>query len=47
MSVDNFMPTTKVEENENLGHQERVRFLAKTFSWEFLDGGIMYTELAF
>ena len=47
VSVDNFMPTTKKEENENLGHMEKVRFLAKKFTWEFLDGGIMYTEEAF
>ena len=47
VSVDNLMPSTKLEENENVGHLEKVRFLAKKFTWEFLDGGIMYTEESF
>jgi type VI secretion system secreted protein Hcp len=47
VSVDNWMPSTKIEANENMGHQERVQFLAKKFTWKFLDGGIEYTETAF
>lgn len=47
VSVDNYMPSTKVEENENLGHQEKVALLAKKFTWAFLEGGIEYTEEAF
>ena len=47
VSVDNYMPSTKYVENENVGHLERVKFLAKVFTWEYLDGGIMYTERSF
>jgi len=46
VSVDNYMPITKVEANENIGHLEQVRFLAKKFTWTYLDGGIEYTEEA-
>jgi len=46
VSVDNYMPITKVEANENIGHLEKVRFLAKKFTWTYLDGGIEYTEEA-
>ena len=27
VSVDNWMPTTKIEANENIGHQEKVSFI--------------------
>ena len=47
VSVENYMPSTKLEENENVGHLEKVLFLAKTFVWEFLEGGIIYSEQAF
>ena len=44
VSVDNYMPLTKIEDNENIGHLEKVKFLAKKFTWKYLDGGIEYTE---
>jgi len=47
VSVENYMPSTKILENENLGHQEKVRFLAKKFTWEYLEGGIIYSEESF
>jgi len=47
VSVKNFMPSTKYAENENVGHLEKVEFLAKTFTWEFMEGGVIYTEEAF
>jgi type VI secretion system secreted protein Hcp len=47
VSVENFMPSTKLPENENVGHLERVELLAKTFTWEYLEGGVIYTEQAF
>lgn len=47
VSVDNFMPSTKIEENEHLGHLEKVSLLAKKFTWTFMEGGIEYTEEAF
>ena len=47
VSVENWMPSTKLEVNENIGHLEKVRFLAKKFTWAFLEGGIEYTEEAF
>jgi type VI secretion system secreted protein Hcp len=47
VSVKNDMPSTKIEANENVGHLEVVNFLAKTFTWEYLEGGIIYMEQAF
>lgn len=44
VDVGNFMPSTKIEANENLGHQEKVKFLAKKFTWKYIEGGIEYTE---
>ena len=46
VSVKNFMPITKVLENEARGHEEKVQFLAKKFTWKYLEGGIEYTEVA-
>ncbi len=47
VSVENYMPSTKLEINENIGHLEKVTFLAKKFTWTYLEGGIEYTEEAF
>ncbi len=47
VSVQNLMPSTKYEENENVGHLEKVKFLAKKFTWQAKDGGIEYTEESF
>jgi type VI secretion system secreted protein Hcp len=47
IKVENFMPSTKLVETENMGHMEKVQFLAKIFNWEYLEGGIIYTEQAF
>ena len=47
VSVSNYMPSTKFIENENVGHLEKVEFLAKKFTWEYLEGGIIYTEQSF
>ncbi|KAA0227664.1 type VI secretion system tube protein Hcp [bacterium] len=46
ISVRNHMPITKYEQNENIGHLETVRFLAKSFSWQYLEGGVEYTEVS-
>jgi type VI secretion system Hcp family effector len=46
VEVKNWMPSTKIPENENLGHMEEVKFLAKKFTWKYLDGGIEYQEVA-
>lgn len=47
VSVDNWMPSTKIEANEDIGHLERVKFLAKKFTWKYIEGGIEYSEEAF
>ncbi len=47
ISVQNLMPSTKVEETENIGHLERLKFLARSFSWKYLEGGVEYTEISF
>jgi type VI secretion system secreted protein Hcp len=44
VSVENWMPSTKYPANENIGHLEKVKFLARSFTWEIVDGGIMYNE---
>ena len=46
VSVENWMPSTKIDANENIGHLEQVRFLAKKFTWKYLDGGIEYQEIS-
>ncbi|RQW07067.1 MAG: type VI secretion system tube protein Hcp [Calditrichaeota bacterium] len=47
VNVKNYMPSTKYPENENVGHLEEVKFLAKKFTWEYLEGGIIYQEESF
>jgi type VI secretion system secreted protein Hcp len=44
ISVNDFMPSTKSPDSENMGHLEKVQFLAKSFTWKYLEGGIEYTE---
>ena len=46
VSVENYMPFTKVEANENIGHMEKVQMLAKKFTWSYLDGGVEYQEIS-
>ena len=46
VSVVNWMPSTKIPENENQGHMEQVKFLAKKFTWKYLEGGIEYSEIS-
>jgi type VI secretion system secreted protein Hcp len=46
VSVENWMPSTKEPRNEAMGHLEQVRFLAKKFTWKYLDGGIEYQEVS-
>mgnify|MGYP001563013754 FL=1 len=47
VSVQNWMPPTYDVANEGVGHLEKVAMLAKTFSWEFIAGGIIYEETTF
>ena len=47
VSVEDWMPPTYDPTNEGIGHLEKVKMLAKTFSWEYLDGGIIFEESAF
>ncbi|MDY0082573.1 MAG: type VI secretion system tube protein TssD [Ignavibacteriaceae bacterium] len=47
VSVQNWMPPTYDPKNENVGHLEKVSMLARTFNWEYIDGGIIYEEKAF
>jgi len=46
ISVENYMPSTKYTETENIGHMEKIEFLAKSFMWKYLEGGVEYTEVA-
>lgn len=45
--VENLMPSTKVAENENIGHLEKLKFIARTITWQYLEGGVEYTETTF
>jgi len=47
VSVLNWMPPTYDPANEGVGHLEKVKMLAREFNWEFIEGGITYTEQAF
>ncbi len=55
VSVKNVMPTTKVKANENVGHLEEIKFVGKSFTWNYeptdedgREGGSpTYTEQAF
>lgn len=55
VSVNNSMPTTKKKENENVGHLEKVKFMAEKFTWNNdptdkdgrKGGSPTYTETAF
>jgi type VI secretion system Hcp family effector len=44
ISVLNYMPITKKEENVDIGHLEELKLLAKKFTWKYLEGGIEYEE---
>jgi type VI secretion system Hcp family effector len=44
VGVMNWMPPTYIPENESIGHLERVKIIAQEFTWEYLEGGIAYTE---
>ena len=47
VSVLNWMPPTYLPENETIGHLEKVKILARKFTWTYLDGGITHEEEAF
>lgn len=47
VSVTNWMPPTYDPENEGVGHLEKVSMLAREFTWEYVEGGITYTETSF
>lgn len=47
VSVSDWMPPTYEPINEGVGHLEKVSMLAKEFTWEFIEGGIVYMENAF
>jgi len=47
VSVTNWMPPTYDTTNEGVGHLEKVKLLAREFTWEFIDGGITFTEQTF
>jgi type VI secretion system secreted protein Hcp len=44
VSVTNWMPPTYIPENESIGHLEKVKLIAQEIEWEYIDGGVIYTE---
>ena len=47
VQVENMMPSMKVAANENTGHLEKLEFIARTITWQYLEGGVEYTEKTF
>ena len=47
VSIENWMPLSINETNENTGHLEKIEMLATVFICEYLDGGIAYEISAF
>jgi type VI secretion system secreted protein Hcp len=45
ISVENYMPSTKYADSENIGHLEKVEFLAKSIKWKYLEGGVEFLEV--
>ncbi len=44
VSVLNWMPPTYIPENESIGHLEKLKIIAQQITWEYLEGGVTYTE---
>ncbi|MEE9430001.1 MAG: type VI secretion system tube protein TssD [Melioribacteraceae bacterium] len=42
VSIQNWMPSTKIEENDGIGSLERVEILSQVFIVTYLDGGIEF-----
>jgi len=47
VQVENRMPSMKIAENEDTGHVEKLEFIARTITWQYLEGGVEYTEKTF
>lgn len=44
VSVLNWMPPTYIPENEAIGHLEKIKIIAQQITWEYIEGGIIYSE---
>ncbi len=47
VSVKNWMPPTYDPKNEGVGHLEEVSMIARNYTWEYIEGGIIFTEDTF
>ncbi|HVO74587.1 MAG TPA: type VI secretion system tube protein TssD [Ignavibacteriaceae bacterium] len=47
ISVSNWMYPVFDPVYESYGHMEKIKILAKEFTWEFIKGGVSYTEETF
>ena len=47
VSIENWMPSTKIQSNENIGHLEKIEILAGVFICTYLPGGIEYEIRSF
>ncbi|MGH7596590.1 MAG: type VI secretion system tube protein TssD [bacterium] len=45
IAIENYMPSTKYADSENIGHLEKIEFLPKSFTWKYLEGGVEYQEI--
>jgi type VI secretion system Hcp family effector len=47
ISVENWMPPVYTTTTEEIGHLEKIKFLAKDIIWTHLDGGVEFEETVF
>lgn len=44
ISVENWMPPIYNQSQEEIGHLEKIKFLAKDITWTYLDGGVEFND---
>lgn len=47
ISVENWMPPVYNPKLEEIGHLEKIKFLAKDITWTYLDGGVTFNDTTF
>ncbi len=44
IKVNESMPLTKIKDQENIGHLDEFHFVARKYTWLFIEKGIEYSE---
>lgn len=47
ISVENWMPSVFDTNLEEIGHLEKIKFLAKDITWTYLEGGVTFNDKTF